>query len=77
MSIPPSGNACEAYSAADGMATSRPRRAPRHEIGLAEGRRDALVAVLGGMILTRSGGQSDYAAIVVTCAFNSNSIGLT
>jgi hypothetical protein len=29
------------------------------------------------MILTRSGGQFDYAAIVATCAFNSNSIGLT
>jgi hypothetical protein len=33
---------------------------------------------LGGeMILTRSRGQSDYAAIITTRAFNSNSIGLT
>ena len=30
-----------------------------------------------GVILPRSRGQSDYAAIAATCSFNSNSIGLT
>ena len=31
----------------------------------------------GGMTLPRFGGQSDYAAIMDICIFNSNSIGLT
>jgi hypothetical protein len=37
----------------------------------------ALLRLPDGLILPRSRGQSDYAAILSTRAFNSNSIGLT
>ncbi len=41
------------------------------------GFRSAVDQMLLQLILTRFGGQSDYAAVAAKCIFNSNSIGLT
>jgi len=59
-----------------GAQSGVPRTAAR--FGCERGLRDGYPFPIVRMVkLTRCGGQVDYAAIAATCAFNSNSIGLT